>query len=138
MTHLHRLLTALLVALSGSTVMIIMVWPGGHADRELILLAGGGAFVAGMGCAKLFGQPGHGGVGWAVLGAFLATASGAAIAGLALGLVSGPSLAIAVIAPVLVIVTVFTQPAVMFGWVLTMALVHLVSLWLQTPHQLRL
>jgi hypothetical protein len=138
MTNQHRLLAALLVALSGSTVMTLMIWPDWQSEGGLIVLAGGGAFVAGMGCAKLFGQPGHAGVGWAVLGALLATSIGAAFAGFVLGLMSWPSLGIALIAPVLVIVTVFTQPTVMLGWVITMTLVHLVSLWLRTPRPLQI
>lgn len=48
---------------------------------KMILLSGGGALVGGIAAIGLFGHPGRWGWGLAALGAFVATALGAGLAG---------------------------------------------------------
>ncbi len=87
-----------------------------------ILPAVSGAFLAGLACAGLFRHPGGKGLGLAALGAVAATLLGAAIAGLGLGLVLGPTFAGALIAPYAVASAILTQPAVLATWAITMAI----------------
>ena len=74
------------LGLTGAVVMLAMDWvetliaPSEMSD--MLASAFAGAAVAGFLTAPLFGQPGKGGIGWACLGALLATSIGAGLGGL--------------------------------------------------------
>jgi hypothetical protein len=125
----HRLFAATLISMSGASVMVAMMMPG-HIDPALILPAACGAFIAGAIAAPLFGHSARQGAVMAAIGAIFATALGAAIAGLGLGVVAAEPLVL-VFAPIFVGASILSTPHVLLVWVTTMAGAHLVMLFLR-------
>jgi hypothetical protein len=120
----HRFFGAILIAMSGASVMIAMTVPR-DVEWAFVLAATCGAFIAGSIGAPLFGRPAGQGVVIALLGAVFTTALGAAIAGLGLGIVIGEP-AGALVAPLVVATAILDAPHVLFVWFTTMAGAHLV------------
>jgi hypothetical protein len=118
----HRTSAALLCAISGLAVIFAM----GIPDRDLILLAGSGAFIGGAFCARLFGHPGRVGIGLATIGAILSTVIGAALAGGAYGIWEGPTLAGIVFGPMAVGHAMLKSLPTLLIWVMTMTFAHMV------------
>ncbi len=91
-----RLKIAALLAVSGGLVMLAIEWiepMGDDSDLAIMVaLAAFGAFASGFVTAPLFGQSGKRGVGWACLGAILATLLGAAVGGFLFAFISPPGL----------------------------------------------
>jgi hypothetical protein len=117
-----RLFPATLTGLAGGAVMIAMLGTLEGNVLVLIFPAVLGAFLSGLACADLFRRPGPRGLAFAALGAVAATLLGASIAGLGLGLVIGPTIAGAWVAPYAVIHAIVTQPEVLLTWVATMTI----------------
>jgi hypothetical protein len=126
----HRLFAATLIAMSGASVMVAMTLPGG-TNAELLLPAGCGAFIAGIISGPLFGQPARQGAVMAAIGAIFATALGAALAGLGLGLVAAEPM-VFFLAPVAVGAAIIGMPHVLLVWIATMAGAHLVMWFLRS------
>jgi hypothetical protein len=121
----HRLYTATLIGLSGAATMAAMGL--GRGDTVMVVIAGVGAFVAGLPVAGLFGHHGQDGVLGAVAGAVMATALGAMLAGFALALASG-FIGAMLLGPIAVATAILTQPIVALSWVGSMAGVHFLTL----------
>jgi hypothetical protein len=126
----HRLFAATLIAMSGASVMVAMTGVR-HVDLGLVIPATCGAFIAGAVAAPLFGQPDRQGALMAILGAVFATALGAVIAGLGLGLVIAEPM-VPFIAPLMVVAMIFGSPHILIVWMTTMAGTHLVMWVLQS------
>ncbi|MGL5010919.1 MAG: hypothetical protein ACRC6I_13645 [Paracoccaceae bacterium] len=127
----HRLATAALIGLSGATVMLAIT--GLRPDAALISAAGIGATIAGLPVARLFGHPGRRGVALALLGAVLATAIGASVAGFIVGLASN-YLALVIIAPAVVAGAVISSPLAAAAWLVTLGGTHLAIMgWQRLP-----
>jgi hypothetical protein len=117
-----RLLPAIAMGLAGGAVMLAMLGTLEGNVFALILPAVGGAFLSGLACADLFRLPGAKGLAVAALGAVAATLLGAAIAGLGLGLLLGPTIAGALVAPYAVAEAIMKQPAVLVTWIVSMSI----------------
>jgi hypothetical protein len=120
----HRLYTATLIGLSGTAVMCAMAF--GRVEPTMAILAGAGAFVAGLPVAGLFGGRGQEGALAATAGAIMATGLGAMLAGCALALTTGFLAAVA-IAPTAVFAAIVSQPVAALTWAGSMAGVHVLT-----------
>ncbi len=120
----HRLLAAALIAVSGALVMLAIGAPFAIVDLALVAFAAAGAFLAGLVCAKLFGQTGRDGDATAIVGAILSTLLGAAIAGLCVGF-SALGVRMVIMAPIFVAGAILTSPLVFPVWVTSMWAAHL-------------
>jgi hypothetical protein len=125
----HRLFAAILVAMSGASVMVAMSGAR-HIEIGLVVSATCGAFIAGIVSAPLYGHPGRPGAVMAAIGALFATTLGAAIAGLGLGLVTTEPM-IFFLAPVVVGASIVGMPHVLLVWTITMAGAHLIMWYLR-------
>lgn len=121
MPEFHRTVCALLIGASGATVMISMSAPHWNADWPLIFAATLGAGGAGYLYADLFGLSGRRGLGFWVLGVLLATFTGAAAAGLGLGLVLAQTPIGVIFGPMAVAQALLTSPVTLMAWIFTMA-----------------
>jgi hypothetical protein len=127
MTFSHRFLAALLIAGSGGLVcwQIFQSLDGG-----LPIFACAGALLSGLMVAQLFGLPGIKGAVLAILGAVLATAGGAALAGIILGIpMEEPGLTFA--APMFVASAIASSPFTAVTWAATLGAAHLILLWVR-------
>jgi hypothetical protein len=126
----HRLFAAILIAMSGASVMVAMTGPR-HIDAGGVVAATCGAFIAGIIGAPLFGQHDRQGAIIACLGAVFTTAMGAAIAGLGYGIVAAEPAAIFV-APLIVGAMIVSSAHILMVWIATMAGAHLVMWFLRS------
>jgi hypothetical protein len=126
----HRFFAAILIAMSGASVMAAMTGP--HSiDAGGVVAAACGAFIAGTVGAPLFGQADRQGIVMACLGAVLTTVMGAAIGGLGYGTVTAEPIAI-FIAPMIVGAMILSSAHVLLVWLTTMAGAHLVMWFLRS------
>jgi hypothetical protein len=88
-----------------------------------VMSAGGGAFIAGLVGASLFGRADRQGALMACAGAIFTTALGAAIAGLGIGLMIGDP-AVALLALQFVGQAILSSPGVLVVWIATMVGAH--------------
>ena len=135
-----RLLIGLTVGLAGALVMSAIHWVDRHVAGSDIWLSLSAAFLGatagGYTLAPLFGQKGPGLVVYAALGAFFATAAGAAFGGFLFGLAvlamggvqgeHGVLLLLPMIATLGVGLFLTTTPAGLI-WLASMAGVHLIA-----------
>lgn len=124
----HRLAAAALIGTSGTLVVLSMLneWP-------FVVAAALGAIASGYLFASWFGMPGWQGVGFCVLGAFLTTTTGAALAGLGLGLVIAMNPAGLLFGPMAVGQALLTSPLTLLTWIGSMAVAHLMMRQVRTP-----
>ena len=131
MPFFQRLVAACLIAVSGASVIIAsnLTEIDGPSVHDVVVFSAAtfGAFIGGWLSAPMFGKPYSAGVGSAALGALCATTTGAAIAGLILGL-AGSDPGIALMAPLMVLPLILVLSPALPVWVATMALAHL-ALW---------
>ena len=130
----HRLVAAALIGTSGTLVMLAMLWPHWRGDWPLLLAAAIGASFAGGALADFFGRPGQQGFGFGLAGALFATVFGAAIAGLGLGILIGPTLAGVIFGPMAVGQALLTSPLALVTWAGTLTATHLAMGLLRTRH----
>lgn len=124
MPAFHRLAAAALIGTSGTLVMLAMLWPQWRSDWPFLIAAAIGAGSMGYLFADCFGQSGRRGLGLCVLGALLTTLCGAAVAGLGLGLVLGPTPIGVIVGPMAVGQALVTSPSALAIWIGTMAMAH--------------
>lgn len=122
MLPMHRPLAALLIGASGFFVMLTMVGSDLTYDWPLLLAATVGAGGTGYLFADCFGQTGRKGIGQFLLGACLSTFTGAAVAGLGLGLTLGMTPAGVILGPMAVGQALLTSPPVLAVWLASMTL----------------
>jgi hypothetical protein len=130
----HRLLAAILIGCSGLSVMLAMGWPHWHINWPFFIAAAIGAGGAGYLFADCFGAPGRRGLALGVLGAFLTTTTGAAVAGLGLGLVLAITPVGLILGPMAVGQALLTSPAALVTWIVSMALAHLLMGQVRSRH----
>lgn len=102
--------------------MLGAFWP---VDWPFLLAAAIGASSTGYLFAGCFGHSGSQGIGLCVLGAVLTTISGAAVAGLGLGLVLAQTPAGLIMGPIAVAQALVTSPVAALTWAGSMVLAHL-------------
>ena len=129
-----RLASAGLIGLSGTSVMLAMLWPNLRGDWPFLLAASLGASGAGYLFADCFGLPGRKGVGLCLLGALLSTFTGAALAGFGLGLCLALTPAGLIFGPMAVGQALLTSPQVLLTWGISMGLAQLLLVQVRDRH----
>jgi hypothetical protein len=125
MTLSDRALAGTFCAIAGLVVIFAMGAELRSRDLDAILSAGCGAFLGGAVSAGFFGRIDAEGCALAALGAFLATALGASLGGIAYGIWQGPTLIGAIYGPAMVGWAILSQPAIAVAWVLSMTAVNI-------------
>jgi hypothetical protein len=137
MPFLQRLVAACLIGVSGASVIVAsnLTAIDGPSVHDVVVFSAAtfGAFIGGWLSAPMFGKPYSAGVGSAALGALCATTTGAAIAGLILG-IAGSDPGIALMAPLMVLPLILVMSPALPVWVATMALAHLALCFLRQRH----
>lgn len=120
----HRIYTSTLIGISGASVMCAMSF--GRVEPAMAMIAGAGAFFAGLPVAGLFGGQGRKSALAAGAGAVMATGLGAILAGVVLALGTGFPGAVAV-APAAVFGAILSKPLAALTWACSMAGVHFLT-----------
>ncbi|CAN1573798.1 hypothetical protein MCELHM10_03505 [Paracoccaceae bacterium] len=130
----HRLVAALLIGSSGTLVMLSMLGTRWGGDWPFVIAAAIGAGASGFLYADCLGLPGRRGLGLCLLGAILTTVTGAAVAGLGLGIVVAMTPAGLFFGPMAVAQALLTSLPVLVTWIVTMTAAHLVMGQIRTRH----